>query len=241
MLSVESVSDTVFPNQDFYRHFDGSDKIMNPENYPKQIEQFLMQEKTCLESVFRQNSYDCIVEVGCHEGSNSAWIREFCSQYYGIDVNSEAISRAVRLSRADASVKFLCTPAESFIPDLRPSLEGFKKKAVFLPFNIVGNFINPAGLLKNFFDANFDIVISVFNAKAETAVGRYLYYQRCFGSDEEIEVHETGEGVLFKIGDVFQSMAYSSEKLRTIVECISGDNFSCNYQTRYGALHVISK
>ncbi|WP_460505705.1 methyltransferase domain-containing protein [Hydrogenophaga soli] len=241
MLNAEYVPNTLFPNQEFYRLLDGANRIMNPKNYPKQIEQFLMQEKGGLESIFRRISYDCIVEIGCFDGSNSTWVRDFCIQYYGIDVNSEAISRAARLGRADANVKFLCISAENFVPVLRSSLEGFKRKAVFLPFNIVGNFINPAGILKNFFDANFDIVMSVFNTKSETVVGRHLYYQRCFGTEEEIEVHETGDGILFRVGDVFQSMAYSSEKLRSIVEYVGVGNFSCNHHTKYGELHVISK
>lgn len=241
MLNVDYISKTLFPNQDFYRLFDGSDKIMNPKNYPKQIEQFLAQERDCLESVFKQKSYDCIVEIGCHDGSNSIWIRDFCSQYYGIDVNSEAISRAIQFRYAENNVQFQCIPAENFVHHLRSSLQKFQRKAVFLPFNIVGNFINPTGLLKSFSDANFDIVISVFNTKVETAIGRYLYYQSCFGTEEKIEVHETEEGILFKIGSMFQSMAYSSEKFRTIVDDMSGCGLVCNYQTKYGELHVISK
>lgn len=240
MLNSEATETTLFPNQFFYSERGGSDTIMNPQHYSDQVEFFLEQERECLESLLRCRNYKCVVEIGCHDGRNSKWLSDLCDRYAGIDLNESAISRANYLNNNTDRVRFYCRKADdsNFIDEYK-SLSG--NKIIYLPFNIVGNFVDPRSLIENYLASGFDVVMSLFNNNIETTLGRYLYYRKCFGSESVIEISESHGGVLFVVNKSFRSMAFSRN---AIDEYFSGISESCNIELHsksYGNIILIRK
>ena len=227
------------PNGNFYMSSDDSERIMNPECFSDEVTQFLSDEKIYLRKIFAQEQYDCIVEVGCHAGHNSSWLSELCTHYVGVDINEAAIAHANQTRRIPGKTEFFCTAVE----DLIPLLSGGKypqRKVVLFPFNLFGNFIDVERLLKTLDIKGVDVAMSNFNTKSATTLGRYKYYVNCFGKSA-IRVYDAEQGVLFKAGQCFQSIAFNPDYLTKVIHEISGFHGILMPFSIYGDLFVLTK
>ena len=210
---------TTHPNSYFYKNVLDSEKIMDPTCFSTEIRQFLDDEKNHLTKLFLKEQYECIIEVGCHNDQNAQWLSKLCAQYVGIDINKTAIDLAKR-NQIPGKIEFFCTAVEDLNFLLLSDGEYPKRKVVLFPFNLFGNFINIEKLIAMFDMTGADIAMSNFNTKAATTVGRYDYYANCFGRST-VRVYDAEQGVLFKAGQQFQSIAHSPDYLNKVIHDIS--------------------
>lgn len=228
------------PNQDFYMSSGDSERIMNHACFSPEVAQFLKDEQMCLQKIFVQEQYECIIEVGCHSGHNARWLSELCSNYIGVDINAAAIERAKNTLQVPGKVEFVCTPVEELISLLHPEKKYPLRKVLLFPFNLFGNFINVEKLLTTLDIRGVDVAMSNFNTKSSTTIGRYNYYVNCFGASG-IRVYDAEQGVLFKAGQCFQSIAYNSDYLSKVIHDISEYHGIIMPFSIYGDLFLLTK
>ena len=226
-------------NNDFYLKFDDADRIMDPSYFPPEIVQFLHDEKVHLTRILAQEKYDCIVEVGCHSGHNAEWLAELCEHYVGIDINLVAIERALGARGQPGRIDFFCESVENLQQLLGSERKYFKRKLVLFPFNLFGNFTNNEELIGLLDMSGVDLAMSNFNVLAATTVGRYKYYSNCFGL-ERVRVYDAEQGVLFKVGNHFRSIAYRTTYLTKLVSDISRYHGVITPFSAYGNLILLS-
>lgn len=219
-----------------------ADRIMDTYCFSTEIAQFLLDEKNYLTQVFLQENYDCIIEVGCSRGHNAHWLSKLCRRYVGVDINKDAISDAKTTYIGAEGIEFHCTPVENLISVLKPDEDRLRRRVVLFPFNLFGNFVNITGLLSALENSSLDVdlAMSNFNTKSCTTIGRYKYYVNCFG-DSPIRVYDAEQGVLFKAGQSFQSIAYNPEYLTKVIHGISSYHGIIVPFSVYGDLFLLSK
>ena len=227
-------------NGEFYMSFHDSEKIMNPSSFSNEVREFLRDERVSLGTMFLREAYDCIVEVGCHDGHNASWLAQLCSRYIGVDINEYAIRRAKQRSDNPENGDFFYAPIERVMSLVQSSDSAGARTAVLFPFNHFGNFVDIVGLIQLLDLRGVDLVMANFNNKAPTTIGRYLYYVNCFGS-EGIRVYEAEQGVLFRAGQKFQSIAYNPDYLSSVIHKISSYHGILTPFSRYGYLFILTK
>jgi SAM-dependent methyltransferase len=227
------------PSND-YMSFRYSERIMNPDCFSPEIEHFLHDERVHLSEVLSREEYECIIEVGCHAGHNADWLSALCSQYVGIDINGAAIDQANRERRRPGKVDFFCTSVEKLPSLALPEGRYPSRKLVLFPFNLFGNFVNVEGLIEVLDMADVDLAMSNFNTRAITTIGRYNYYVNCFGKSS-IRVYDAEQGVLFKAGQTFRSIAYKPEYLTKLIHDISRYHGIITPFSTYGDLFLLTK
>lgn len=227
-------------NNDFYMSSPDSERIMNPECFSPEVEQFLQDERNHLTKVLLQEEYECIIEVGCHAGHNSEWLSALCSQYIGVDINKSAIADALKLRHRPGRIDFICTPVEKLRSLVLPVDKYPRRKLVLFPFNLFGNFINVEELIEMLDMAGVDLAMSNFNTRSATTIGRYNYYVTCFGKSS-IRVYDAEQGVLFKAGQSFRSVAYKPEYLTKLIHDISRYHGIITPFSTYGDLFLLTK
>jgi ubiquinone/menaquinone biosynthesis C-methylase UbiE len=227
-------------NGEFYMSFHDSEKIMNPSSFSSEVREFLRDERISLGTMFVDEGYDCIVEVGCHDGHNAPWLAQLCGRYVGVDINEFAIRRAKQRDGNPNNADFFHAPVERVMSLLQSSDSAKTRTAVLFPFNLFGNFIDVVGLITRLDLRGVDLIMANFNDKAPTTIGRYLYYVNCFGS-EGIRVYEAEQGVLFRAGQKFQSIAYKPDYLSSVIRKISNYHGILTPFSRYGYLFILTK
>ncbi len=228
------------PNNDFYMSSPDSERIMNPECFSSEVTQFLQDERNHVTKVLQEEQYECIIEVGCHTGHNSEWLSALCSQYIGVDINELAIANALKLRHRPGRIDFLCTPVEKLRSLVLPEGKYPRRKLVLFPFNLFGNFINVEELIEMLDMAGVDLAMSNFNTRSATTIGRYNYYVTCFGKSS-IRVYDAEQGVLFKAGQSFRSIAYRPEYLTKLIHAISRYHGIVTPFSTYGDLFLLTK
>jgi SAM-dependent methyltransferase len=226
------------PNQPFYARATSAREIMNPQCFSREISQFLRDEREFLSKLLAEERYDRIVELGCHAGHNTSWLAERCGSYLGVDVDSGAIERAKRECGGRENVEFVCASVERSLMTLNH--EHFERSLVLFPFNLFGNFSSVERLLDGLNRSGVDVAMSNFNTKSATTVGRYKYYVRCFGA-ASLRVYDAEQGVLFKAGNVFRSIAFSSEYLSNVIRRKSDFHSVALPFSIYGDLFILTK
>ncbi len=229
-------------NSDFYMTRSDADKIMDPHYWSEEIAHFIEDEKTFLKRMLDSERYDCIVEVGCHQGQNAHWLSTFCDRYVGIDLNQVAIQGAQAQHTGSKNIAFHAGNAETIIHQLGhdPTLATMPRKLVLFPFNLAGNFINLHALLATLDRHGFDLVLSSFNDKSKTTVGRYRYYENIFGGPT-VRVWDAEQGVLFRAGQVFQSIAFSTRYLSKIMKEAARFHGVISPFSTYGNIFLFTK
>ena len=228
------------PNNDFYMSETEENKIMDPGCFSPEISQFLSEEKSYLSSYFNQESYDCIVEVGCHAGHNTEWLSSLCDYYIGIDVNENAIAQANRTFQFRKNIEFRCASVEALRPMLLTNVSRKKRLIVLFPFNLFGNFINITKLIEMLDVSGVDLAMCNFNTKAATTIGRYKYYLNCF-KGVGIRVFDAEQGVLFKAGQNFRSIAFNREYLTRKIQEVSEFHGIVTSFSVFGDLYLLTK
>ncbi len=227
------------PNNDFYAESEDSGKIMAAASFPPEIAQFLDDERKCLAKVFREEQYECIIEVGCHAGHNAGWLSALCEEYVGIDINESAIRTAMAQYAGVMGISFICGPVEHVISVILNEKLSPRRAVVLFPFNLFGNFVNVEELIKSFNASGVDLAMSNFNTRSATTLGRYNYYSNCFGRSQ-IRVYDAEQGVLFKAGLNFRSIAYKSDYLTKLMHDISSYHGILLPFSAYGELFLLT-
>jgi hypothetical protein len=228
------------PNDEFYMSVGDSERIMNPAYFSKEVAQFIEDERVFLQQFFARENYECIIEVGCHTGGNSAWLSELCRHYIGVDINAPAIERAKAASAGKPNIEFVCTPAENLGALLLSKYERPQRQVVLFPFNLFGNFLRIERLLQTLDVTGLDVAVSNFNTKSATTIGRYIYYANCF-SQASVRVYDAERGVLFKAGQRFQSIAFNRSYLSEVIREISDYHGVSMPFSIYGELLVLTR
>lgn len=227
-------------NKEFYMSSSDKDKIMSPLSFSKEIREFLNDEEKHLRKMFFEEKYDCIIEVGCHAGHNSEWISEYCKQYIGIDINTAAIDYAKNKHIKSTNIEFICQPAEELIKMIKDTEDNTPRKLVLFPFNLFGNFVNVVDILAMLDEAGVDVAISNLGTSSATTMGRYNYYNNCF-TESSIRVYDAEQGVLFKAGQDFQSIAYDIKYLQKLLHTMSDYHSVLTPFSLYGYLFTLTK
>lgn len=203
-----NVSGTV----DFYREH-GASAIMRAAHFPDEVLSFFQLESLAvLEAVSR---YGCavLVELGCYDGRSLEIARVAGVHYVGVDVNADAVA-VVRRRIADEGIghraravvgdAMRCEDWIGQVPSGRPLL--------LLPFNLLGNFADPATSLRTVRRVGGIAVLSVFTPSPTATIVRREYYQACGISPLE-EVPGPFGGVVFRNGAGFRSQSFDPAAL----------------------------
>lgn len=233
-------NNTWSPNTEFYMSSCDAERIMNENFFSPEVSQFIKDEQLFVRKLFLQEQYDCIIEVGCHSGQNSSWLSSLCSRYIGVDINAAAIEVAKITKEIPGKAEFFCAPVEKLISLLVPEEKYPRRKVVLFPFNLFGNFIKIERLLETLDMVGLDVAMSNFNTKSATTIGRYNYYVNCFG-EQTIRVYDAEQGVLFKAGQCFQSIAFNPLYLSKVVHEISGYHGVIMPFSAYGDFFLLTK
>ena len=232
----------LFPNSEFYATSGDANRIMDPTCFSPEIAQFIGDEQRFVENFLAHERYECVVEVGCHAGRNCCWLSRLCGTYVGIDIDPRAIERARAEHQAPGKVEFFCATAESLLSNVltQENHPHPRYTAVLYPFNLFGNFIGVKQLLRTLDAMNVDVALSNFNTKSATTIGRYKYYANCFDK-ATIRVFDGEQGVLFKAGRHFQSIAYNRSYLSEIIRATSRYHGTIMSFSIYGDLCLLTR
>lgn len=177
-FSTICYSNDQFTDSNFFYAKSSGKEIMNPENYPKEITEFLEDEKKLVIKNLSINNYDSLLEIGCAESVRAKEIVKQGYKYFGIDINKEFIKNSKLYLNKEKLTEQAFVDDISFF-ELDSSHIFLQKKCLILfPFNLFGN-LEEEQTLNHLFTLrkDFIIVTYTFDEKAEKIRGNY--YNNC--------------------------------------------------------------
>jgi hypothetical protein len=202
----------------FYRSDGASSSIMRLAHFPDDFFPVLQVEGLVVAGATAQYGCDVLVELGCYDGRALEVAKFLDVGYVGVDVCREAIlllrqriAQEALQRRASALVGDVTDPP-SWLPSVAAGRPLF-----LLPFNIIGNFADPAGLLTDLCATGGVVVVSVFGDSGRATTLRRCYYTNC-GIGPLREAPGEHGGVLFTGPDDFRSQSFSPGGFRALVE-----------------------
>ncbi|TWF97158.1 hypothetical protein FHX73_11933 [Kitasatospora viridis] len=197
-------------SDDFYRDR-GASAIMRAAHFPDELLAFLQLELLVARETVAGHGCDTLVELGCYDGRALEVARVAGVSYLGIDVNREGIE-ALKQRIFDEG---LHGRADAVHGDALKSDEWQYRIAGVnplhvVPFNLIGNFAEPAELLRELAKVGGIALVSVFNAEPWTTGVRRAYYSAC-GIAGLMEEPGRYGGVRFRGDDGFESESFGSE------------------------------
>ncbi|WP_246295709.1 L-histidine N(alpha)-methyltransferase [Streptomyces caniferus] len=190
---------------------------MRAAHFPDDLLSFLQMESLVAGESVARYGCDAIVELGCYDGRALEVARFAGVRYLGVDVNGRAID-ALRRRIADEGVAEQAAAIQGnalHSEEWQPRLPG-QHPLQLVPFNLLGNFLEPAALLRAMRAVGGTAVVSVFNAQRATTEVRRAYYSAC-GIDYLTEEPGPYGGVLFRGADGFQSQSFSGEGFHALM------------------------
>jgi len=180
----------------FYSN-NGGDQILNTQNYPPTIQEFLKNEADSLDQLIKNSSqkYNMLIEVGCGNTVNLPLAKKHNLQYLGLEVSPTAVrivQERIRRNRAQyENADIECINILNIKKsDLHLTMDD--KPLLFLPFNLFGNVAPIAMLLARFRKLGIDVAISIYNTDTATSDMRKTYYTNCGYNFLSEKKHETG-------------------------------------------------
>ena len=162
----------------FYERDAGAPSIMSVAHFPDDVLQLLQLESLTTFAAVGQFGCDALVELGCYDGRGLEIARALNARYRGVDLNRAAIETLqARIEREGMQGQ-----ADTVVDDLTNYISHgpvLPNSLYLLPFNLLGNFRDPAPLLRALAARSSAAVITVFRNTAEATRVRQAYYLRC--------------------------------------------------------------
>jgi len=201
----------------FYERSSAAATIMTLANFPDDVLPLLQMEALTAFEAMSFLECTALVEMGCYDGRALEIARMLGTRYLGVDLDARAIdtlrARILREGFADR--------AHTIVDDVRnhdtwaPALLG-EKPLYLLPFNLLGNFPDPAAMLGSLSATAGAAVISVFGESDEATRVRQAYYSRC--GVRMLDHGRTADGgVLFTGDGGFYSESYTDDGFRALL------------------------
>ena len=200
----------------------GGDQILNFRNYPKQLEQFLNEERVTFQKVLHSNKgmYDTLVEVGCGELENYELAAANKLAYHGLDFSPSTISAALKkITRKRLKQTTVACLNILDLQEVHPQLKKGSKPVFIFPFNLIGNIAPISLLFSKFRLLQYDLIVSIYKTDAPTNEMRKMYYTNCGYKKLEIR-HDQLKGVIFQSTEGLYTVAYSPEYLISLLKVI---------------------
>jgi len=205
--------------EDFYGSGAG-DRLIDTQNFPAEINVFLMGEQAILNAV--APSFDLLVEVGCMQGRYLDWAVDHGKYYLGLDVVPKYIAEGQRAVSArgltPGGYRFVLGGAEEIERHVHPELFGAsnERSLLFFPFNSFGNARDVALIIASLKRAGLPFLVSSYDMTARATTVREQYYRRC--GYINIQVIEDERCVCFSSEDGLRTIAYSPTFLQRLAE-----------------------
>ncbi len=201
----------------FYERDAGAPSIMSVAHFPADVLQLLQLESLTTFAAVGQFGCDALVELGCYDGRGLEIARALNARYRGVDLNRAAIETLqARIEREGMQGQ-----ADTVVDDLTNYISHgpvLPNSLYLLPFNLLGNFRDPAPLLRALAARSSAAVITVFRNTAEATRVRQAYYLRC--GIQGLEIQSQENGIVFTGGDGFYSRSFNESYLMALLtEC----------------------
>lgn len=195
--------------EEFYK--DVGKKLIEENNYPREIESFLDKEVMAIGDVLLQRNYNYLIECGCMQGRYLPILDKIDNiKYLGIDIVDTFIEQArynISVFSDTKRASAVQVAAEDLI--VKNYIEPFEPEKIlcFFPFNSFGNTSQPKKILKNFQEQNLSFSISTYKNNIESTSVRHQYYNNC--GYKNIVMKSTQFGTIFASDDGLNSISYS--------------------------------
>jgi len=209
------------PDAVWFYTTNGGDQILNSDNYPAAIQQFLKNESAVIDEIIKSPNLgiSMLIEVGCGKMVNLQLAKQNNIKYLGLEISPHDIRMArERIVRAplqykDARVECIdiLTVKKS---DLKLSEE--EKPLLFLPFNLFGNIAPIALLLARFRRLGIDVAVSLYKTDDRTKEMRKTYYSNC--GYNQLTEHSHPTGSYFRASEGLYTVAYDHNYLMDLFE-----------------------
>lgn len=196
----------------------GGDKLIDNENYPEAITNYLKEERRLYFQHLTQGNYDTLIEIGCMSARHLDIAIELNLNYIGIDI----VSKYIKLAQQQITDNNYQHKAKAFQLSLLDyeqetiQLPRTSKPLCIFPFNSFGNIINYTDAIKKTFEIGYDFFISTYNTTEEATNVRLEYYKNCHFNNLEATTNK--EGVLFTSSEGLHSWAFHSNYLRALLD-----------------------
>lgn len=199
-------------NTPFYRDR-GASAVMRAAHFPDELLSFFQMESLAVLEASKRYGCSTLVEFGCYDGRSLEVARAAGIDYLGVDVNAEAVA-LLRRRIADEQLE---ETASGVVGDALRSEDWVGaihggRPLLLLPFNLLGNFADPALVLTSIREVDGIALLSVFTASDTATALRRDYYRACGISPLEEQAGPYG-GVVFDSGDSFRSQSFAPAAL----------------------------
>lgn len=189
-------------------------QILNPENYPLGVHEYLADERRYVESV--ADDYDVIIEAGCFSGTYMLWAAKYGKSYVGLDVIPEFVIHAKSNARF---FKLHPDRLEFHVFDLTELNRLYQKSKILrqkpgaalliIPFNLFGNIPDVDQLIDELKTWEGGFIISNFLTNGLATETRRRYYLNC--GLQGLSLRKEKAGVRFESVEGLNSTAYSTD------------------------------
>lgn len=213
-------------------------EILNADNYPEAVNQYLTREKEVLRDVIVQ--YDAIIEAGCFDGRFLRWSFNEKVRYIGVDVVADFIIEAqhrakfFNVNTAFFEFHLLDLLRISELSTYSDICMNGSKVLLFCPFNIIGNIHPICDLLEELYSCSFDVFLSCFNPGPVATAVRGQYYENC--KYQDLQTIDELEGLRFVGSDQLDTIAYRPEWLLDKFSSLNTSHYRLS-EVGYG-LHI---
>lgn len=197
---------------------DEGNKLINEDNYPKSIIDYLYKEREFLIEVLKE--FEVLVEVGCMEGRNMDLSQELNKYYVGIDIVDsyiQSLDKKIKSKEIYDFCEAYCLDANK-LKEIKNLSEFIKKyKSLFyFPFNSFGNMDNPQNVISNMvhLDNSRSLIFS-YDTDDYSTNERKKYYENC--SFDNLRIEKSQEGVRFLSDNGLNTIAYDKNYLCDII------------------------
>jgi hypothetical protein len=207
------------------------DSLINESNYPKEVVDYLSEEKLLLENLMLQ--YKVVVVVGCMNGLYMESVIKKGLDYVGLDIIKRYVDQAKKraeLIKTSTKIILFHESAANLNKIVNQLMErNYNKSQIFFffPFNSFGNIIEIEKTITSLSSCECHFFISTYDTNKFSTEQRENYYQNC--SLETMKKSITERSVDFISADGFKSSAYKPEWL--IKKLNSGNRNKVNIYT----------
>ncbi len=183
---------------------EGGENLVNANNYPLEIIDYLQDEKQVIIDNLRKRGYEGMLEIGCMEGRNLDVASKLGIKYIGIDIVKrfiESTNKKISVGGVNGFAK-ICDVKE--IANLSQLLDS-SFLGIF-PFNSFGNVDSPKEALVSLSKKNLDILILTYKTTERAVSVREKYLNSC-GLIDLVKVKDS-KGVVFRSKEGLCSYAY---------------------------------
>ncbi|MGH9371749.1 MAG: hypothetical protein ACRD15_09495 [Vicinamibacterales bacterium] len=201
-----------------YFHSATADRLMEEENYPREIAEFLDGERGLLTELV--SSVDLLIEAACNDGRYLTFAAQHGVRYLGVDLVPRHVEaghrRIAEYQLPNDRYGFTVGDISELAEVLNPAVISVPRErcAVLFPFSIFSAIPDPAGVARTLRALNLPFVATVYAPSAEATEVRRDYYRRC--GYEGIVTSRTEEGVWLRTDGGLSTVAFHPDVLKEL-------------------------